>query len=93
MRSKETIFRPMRRFRQELPLLECRDILTKAYRGFLSVVGDVGYPYTVPVNFLYADGHLWFHSALEGDMVKNGPRAAMLDFDIEHVCGKRVREK
>ena len=29
----------------------------------------------------------------EADMVKNAPRAAMLDFSIEHMSGKRVREK
>ena len=30
---------------------------------------------------------------MEADMVKNAPRAAMLDFSIEHMSGKRVREK
>lgn len=162
MENEESVFRPMRRFKQELPEQECLEILDKAYRGFLSVVGDGGYPYAVPINFLYSDGHLWFHCALEGhkldaikacdkacftviddpvkeendwwyhvrsvicfgrihmvennvqrlsmlralgmkyfpegydieaDMVKNGPRAAMLDFEIEHISGKRVREK
>ena len=155
-------FRPMRRFKQELPVEECREILTHAYRGTLSVLGDGGYPYALPINFLYADGHLWFHCALEGhkmdavkrcdkacftvidepvkeendwwyhvrsvicfgrirvvseeaerlvrlrqlgakyfpegydidaDLVKNGPRAAILDFEIEHMSGKQVREK
>ena len=59
-------FRPMRRFKQELPAEECREILTQAYRGTLSVLGDSGYPYALPINFLYADGHTWFHCALEG---------------------------
>ncbi len=43
--SKEMTFRPMRRFKQELPEKECQEILTHAYRGFLSVIGDGGYPY------------------------------------------------
>lgn len=30
---------------------------------------------------------------LEGDMVKNGPRAAVLELQVEHMSGKRVREK
>jgi hypothetical protein len=30
---------------------------------------------------------------MEADMVKNAPHAAMLDFSIEHMSGKRVREK
>ncbi len=37
-----------------------------AYRGFLSVIGDGGYPYTVPINFVYAEGVLYFHCAVEG---------------------------
>ncbi|MBQ3732906.1 MAG: hypothetical protein II859_02985 [Bacteroidales bacterium] len=37
-------FRPMRRFKQQLLDEECVAILNEAYRGFLSVVGDGGYP-------------------------------------------------
>lgn len=59
-------FRPMRRFKQQLPDGESEAILKEAYRGFLSVVGDGGYPYTIPINFVYADGHIYFHCALEG---------------------------
>jgi len=160
--SDEMIFRPMRRFKQSLPEEECREILSKGYRGFLSVIGDGGYPYAIPINFLYADGHIWFHCAQEGhkmdavkacdkacftmidepvkeegswwyhvrsvicfgrirvvsdeqehfarlrqlgekyfpegydidsDMIKNGPKAAVLDFEIEHISGKKVKEK
>ena len=152
----------MRRFKQALSAEECQEILAKGYRGFLSVIGDGGYPYALPINYLYADGHLWFHCALEGhkmdaikacdkacftvidepvrekddwwyhvrsvicfgrihvveddarrmamlrrlgekyfpdgydiaaDMKKNGSRAAVLDLEIEHMSGKRVREK
>ena len=58
-----TDFRPMRRFKQQLPEEECLRILDKAYRGFLSVIGDGGYPYTVPINFVFADGRIYFHCA------------------------------
>lgn len=30
---------------------------------------------------------------MAGDIQKNGPRAAVLDFRIEHVSGKQVKEK
>jgi hypothetical protein len=160
--SEEMTFRPMRRFKQQLPEEACTAILKEAYRGFLSVIGEGGYPYCIPINFVYADGHLYFHSALEGhkidalkecdkacftvigepvlepndwwyhvksvicrgrisfiqdedehlsklkllgakyfpegynmtdDIRKNGPRAAILDFRIEHMSGKQVKEK
>ena len=159
---EEMIFRPMRRFKQQLPQEECVDILQNAYRGFLSVNGDGGYPYTVPINFLFAEGKLYFHCAaaghkldairandkacftvideprkepddwwyhvrsvicfgrvsvledeaekdsylrqlgakyfpdgydIEADMQRNAARALVFAFTIEHMSGKRVREK
>lgn len=71
-------FRAMRRFKQQLPMEECEVVLEKAYRGFLSVNGDDGYPYTMPVNFLYHDRHIYFHSAVKGykmDAVKRSSKA------------------
>lgn len=59
----------MRRARQQLTDQECSDILDKAYRGFLSVIGDGGYPYTVPINFYHEDGMIYFHSAKEGHKI------------------------
>lgn len=71
-------FRPMRRFKQQLTLQECETILQGAYRGFLSVNGENGYPYTIPMNFLYNDNRIYFHSALQGhkiDAIKQSPKA------------------
>lgn len=59
-------FRPMRRFKQQLSEGECIDILKNAYRGFLSVIGDGGYPYSIPINFVLVDGKFFFHCAKEG---------------------------
>ncbi|MBR1926471.1 MAG: pyridoxamine 5'-phosphate oxidase family protein [Bacteroidales bacterium] len=67
--SEEFTFRPMRRSKQALPLTECQDILDRAYRGFLSVIGDGGYPYSFPINFYHEDGKVYFHSALEGHKI------------------------
>lgn len=64
--SEEMTFRPMRRFKQQLPEEACVALLKEAYRGFLSVVGEGGYPYTIPINFVYEGGHLYFHCALQG---------------------------
>lgn len=59
-------FRPMRRFKQQLNDEECLDILRSAPRGVLAVMGDGGYPYTMPLNFVYDDGKIYFHCAKEG---------------------------
>ena len=62
-------FREMRRKRQQLSNEECVDILTRATSGVLSLLGDGGYPYGVPVSYVYADGKIFLHSAVEGHKV------------------------
>lgn len=59
-------FRSMRRFRQQLGERECLALLEEQPRGVLAVLGDEGYPYAVPLDFLYRDGKLYFHGAREG---------------------------
>ena len=155
------MFRKMRRFKQQLSEEECLEILRTAKRGVLAVLGDEGYPYAVPLDFVYEDGKIYFHCAKGGhkldailrepkcsfcvlsdgvpepdswwfhfssvisfgkiaimedpeaireklillgrkympteeeiqtDILKNGPRANVLELTIEHMTGKRVKE-
>ena len=60
------MFRDMRRFKQQLTEEECDKILREQKRGVLAVLGDADYPYAVPMNFVYENGCLFFHSAKEG---------------------------
>lgn len=60
------MFREMRRFKQKLSEEECAELLRTVPRGVLSVCGDDGYPYGVPMDFVCADGKLYFHCAKEG---------------------------
>ncbi len=62
-------FRPMRRERQELAQEESITILQKATSGTLALLGDNGYPYAVPISYVYHEGKLYFHSAVEGHKV------------------------
>ena len=65
------MFRKMRRFKQELEQQECVEILKQQPRGVLSVLGDDGYPYGMPMDHWYceADGKLYFHGAKEGHKI------------------------
>ena len=65
------MFRPMRRARQELDQAECIRLLKTLPRGVLSLAGDDGYPYGIPMDHWYceADGNLYFHGALAGHKV------------------------
>ncbi len=58
-------FRQMRRFKASRPE-ECEKVLCEAKRGVLAVIGDGGYPYCVPVNFVYEDGRIYIHGAAQG---------------------------
>ena len=59
-------FRDLRRFKQAASQEECEALLSIAPRGVLSVHGENGYPYGIPVNFLYEAGRIFFHCACEG---------------------------
>ena len=59
-------FRQMRRKRQQLSEEESIGILQKATAGTLVLLGDNGYPYAVPISYVYNNGNLYFHSALSG---------------------------
>lgn len=63
------MFRAMRRTKQELTKEETEKILEKTSTGVLAVLGDNGYPYAVPLNFVYSDGAIYFHCAREGHKI------------------------
>ena len=72
-------FREMRRRRQQLSQAESVAILQKATSGTLALLGDNGYPYAVPISYVYSEGKLFFHSALSGhkvDAIKNCDKAS-----------------
>ena len=60
------MFRDMRRKGQRLSQEEVVTILQKEHTAVLAVIGDHGYPYTIPINFAFEDGHIYFHCAVAG---------------------------
>ncbi len=65
------MFREMRRFKQQLTEEECLRVLKEEWRGVLSLHGDDGYPYGVPMDFYYDEDEnkLYFHCAKEGHKI------------------------
>ena len=61
-------FRPMRRFRQQISKEECIRLLTTEKRGVLSMIGENGFPYGIPLDHWYCpeDGKIYFHCAKVG---------------------------
>ena len=80
------MFRKMRRFNQQISDLECIEILKNTKRGVLSLIGDDGYPYGLPIDYWYCedDGKIYFHGAKEGhkiDSIKACGKASYCVYD------------
>ncbi len=81
-------FRPMRRNRQQLSREECERILGRCTSGVLALTGDGGYPYAVPLSYVYADGSIIFHSAVQGhkvDAIKRDSRCSFCVIEQDEI--------
>jgi nitroimidazol reductase NimA-like FMN-containing flavoprotein (pyridoxamine 5'-phosphate oxidase superfamily) len=78
------MFRELTRKKQALSHEKCIEILQNEPRGVLSVLGDGGYPYGMPMNFLYDNGKIYFHSGKKGhkvDAISRDERVSFCVFD------------
>ena len=80
------MFRPMLRIKQQIPDAECIEILKQEPRGVLSLLGDEGYPYGLPMDHWYceADGKIYFHCGKKGhklDAIAKHDKASYCVFD------------
>ncbi len=78
----------MRRNRQQLSREECERILGRCTSGVLALAGDGGYPYTVPLSYVYADGAIIFHSAVQGhkvDAIKRDSRCSFCVIEQDEI--------
>ena len=65
------MFRPVRKKKNEISSEAAKDLLRSSRRGVLAVNGDDGYPYAIPINYLYDDeeNKIIFHGAKAGHKV------------------------
>ena len=80
------MFRELNRKKQQLSNEECVEILKAELRGVLSLNGDDGYPYGLPLNHFYNedDGKLYFHSGKTGykiDAMQRDNKASFCVYD------------
>ncbi len=61
--------RKMRRFKQQLTNEQSIEILSNTTSGVLALCDSDMQPYGVPLSHVYADGKIYFHSALKGHKV------------------------
>lgn len=65
------MFKEIRRKEREIETTEAIEILKKCDYGILSTVGEDGYAYGIPVNYIYLNNSIYFHSAVEGNKLDN----------------------
>ena len=73
------MFREMRRSKQALSQQETTDILRRGSSGVLALAGDDGYPYAVPINYVYDGEKIYFHCAKSGhklDAIRKNAKAS-----------------
>lgn len=76
------MFREMRRKDKMKPVKETENILRACTNGVLSVIGDEGYPYGVPVSYVYDDGKIYLHCAGEGHKLDSIKKNAKVSFTV-----------
>ncbi|MCI5697857.1 MAG: pyridoxamine 5'-phosphate oxidase family protein [Clostridiales bacterium] len=81
--------REMRRKRQSLSAKAITEVLERNNAAILSLIGDDGYPYGVPLTYVYGnDGNFYFHSAKIGhkiDAIRNNSKACVTVIDENNV--------
>lgn len=80
------MFREVVRKKNAITHDECIKILKTELRGVLSVIGDEGYPYGLPINYYYNEesGSLYFHSGKSGhkiDSIANCDKVSFCVYD------------
>lgn len=65
------MFRPIRKKKNEISIDAAKELLRSSRRGVLAVNGDDGYPYGIPINYLYDEENerIIFHGAKAGHKV------------------------
>jgi nitroimidazol reductase NimA-like FMN-containing flavoprotein (pyridoxamine 5'-phosphate oxidase superfamily) len=84
------MFRPIRKKKNEISVDKAKALLHSSRRGVLAVNGDDGYPYAIPINYLYDEENekIIFHGAKAGhkvDALKKNDKICFTVFGNETV--------
>ena len=84
--------RDMRRIRQQLTEAETIEIFRNGTSGVLALSGDDGYPYAVPISYVYDDERIIFHSAKTGhkiDAIRRSSKASFCVIDQDQIVPEK----
>ncbi|HNS79269.1 MAG: pyridoxamine 5'-phosphate oxidase family protein [Syntrophorhabdus sp.] len=78
----------MRRIKKEIrDNKRIGDLLDTCHVGRLGTIGNDGYPRIKPLNFVYLNGMIYFHSAREGEKIDDISRDNRVVFEVDEPAG------
>jgi len=87
------MFREMRRAKQLLPVDVSEAILRTRTSGVLALQGEDGYPYAVPLSYVFWDGKIYFHSAKSGhklDLIQANEKVSFCVIDQDQIVPEKL---
>jgi nitroimidazol reductase NimA-like FMN-containing flavoprotein (pyridoxamine 5'-phosphate oxidase superfamily) len=85
------MFREMRRGKQLLSMEDTVGVMERCTSGVLACLGDDGYPYAVPLSYVYFNGRIYFHSAKAGhkiDAITKNPKVSFSVIDEDKIVSE-----
>ena len=85
------MFREMRRAKQLLSEADTISVMNRCTNGILACNGDDGYPYAVPLSYVYQDQKIYFHSAKAGhkiDAILSYPKVSFAVVDEDQIISE-----
>lgn len=84
------MFRKVRKKANEISASLAKDLIKKSRRGILAVNGDNGYPYAIPINYLYSEENqkIFFHGSKVGhkvDAIKESDKVCFTVYGNEQI--------
>lgn len=82
------MFREMRRNKQLLSTEDTTAVMGRCTNGVLACLGDEGYPYAVPLNYVYLNDKIYCHSAKAGhkiDAITENPKVSFSIIDEDTI--------
>ena len=82
------MFKEMRRHKQLLNAEETAAVLNRGTSGVLALSGEDGYPYAVPLSYVFDGEKLYFHSAKAGhklEALRRCPKASFCVIDQDQI--------
>lgn len=76
------MFRELRRKDMKVGHEDIEEVLAKGEYGIISTIGEDGYPYGIPMSYVYEDGVIYFHCGRYGHKIDNFNYSNKVSFTI-----------